>query len=688
MKIEELTHQRFAMAEGRADLAQRMLVRSQRLESLAEYHRLVVFNKIVSHLIIDAMATGISLYLSRTVPAEVIEDRMKELLNRSGQAKAAAKAADAVGDGPPEAMYEMLVRSGAKETKDPAQRLEATWLGRNRLVAEYVEEARSTAAREGADVAAAAKRAQLEAETVVKNVELQLPLRQHQKRLEELYDLYRGVAKECDPGWSPDAAQALAATGYARVFDMELARKLAAELQLQPPRDLIRTFDTDAEVAQLWLGEMIGITASDLTWAAIKAKLEHPRLDTLASMTSGRASLLKGIKGNLVSNLVTLAAAAGKHYVTAEANREANEAAVKWWQIYCEVGAYFTCYQALLMEEKPLYDNIRELKKDMIVLQCGLDALDGRREAKAETPGYVWDPACPVVIVLDFSNYLSTPPIAKIGGVEVLMKPLQEVKTDLGIVASPAFRGEIPAEQLPEGKHDLTVSLTEDCRPWNALDAEPETPTYLISPVLDKWLEYQKGAATYKGAIEVDFTLHRAIVKLEALLKRFAEEGAVTNMDYGSGAGGTGWSGMSKSLREAHRRVGAARIEGDSHGQTWMRANGLGIDGSAGEGYVKPLKLMQHLLWQKQLAMKKLDDLDRAYLAYVDESMAKWETDIKSFHPLMQKWLDACAMFTVIGAIEDPQERARRHDQNEQDRDGIEKQVRALFAGIEPFDGQ
>ena len=60
--------------------------------------------------------------------------------------------------------------------------------------------------------------------------------------------------------------------------------------------------------------------------------------------------------------------------------------------------------------------------------------------------------------------------------------------------------------------------------------------------MLDKWLEYQKGAATYKGAIEVDFTLHRAIVKLEALLKRFAEEGAVTNMDYGSGAGGTGWS--------------------------------------------------------------------------------------------------------------------------------------------------
>lgn len=302
------------------------------------------------------------------------------------------------------------------------------------------------------------------------------------------------------------------------------------------------------------------------------------------------------------------------------------------------------------------------------------------------TVGYIDAPIPGAQLTLTFSAPLTAVPVVHLGGRPIAMTA-EGAKPGKPILTA-TFHGPIPVAQLAEGENKLVVDLSADTKPHGRLDRDPTTVPILLSPATERWRNVESGPDR-THAIAKDLEVHRAVRTLDGLLAKLRKGAAESEVRYGSGNpdSNQGWGGMSRSVEKAHERIGAP-VQGDPHGQVWLRYNALGLKGAGAGPHVQAAtRFRDWTLRPLSGAMKRMDGHHRAYLEELVEKVGRWEEAQPQLDVLSREWLDTRAKFTKLSLLEDEAERQRHTQANQASLDRVEKELRALLpAPLAPFE--
>ncbi|MEZ6009272.1 MAG: hypothetical protein R3F05_16115 [Planctomycetota bacterium] len=467
------------------------------------------------------------------------------------------------------------------------------------------------------------------------------------------------------------------------------AAQTAATLSISrlTPSGWLQERSISAAIAGTATSDLIGLAAQTAHLSYLGERVATP---SAAKFTALKESLrLQSLKKALADNALTVAVTAVgtvvKGIFTAALEGKANAALQEFWARDAQIRFLGGLLRALQAVDRPLHAVLNDARKDLAMLEATYAATATPPIWKQWTAGYLDKPGGDVTLRLTFSARMTRPPLAKLGTLTIPMG------VEGAVPGKPIFAyefvGTIPVARLPEGLLTLEVSLADDTEPHARLDSDPSTVPILLSPALRNWRNVDTGPDR-RHVIRKDLEVHRTLEVLDGLLATLHAGAGKSEEQYGSGSRDSdlGWTGMSRSLEAAHRRIGAD-VRGDPHGAAWMSYNDLGLKGAGSSQYVGPLEAFRGLVAGLGRAMDPMTDDHRAYLGYVREVVGRWEAALPRLETLSSSWLDTLATFTAIGAEQDAARRDARTKANHEALDRIEDDLKGLLpAPLTPYE--
>jgi len=643
----------FDIAAQRLPIARDMHGRAKLLQTLAESYKVTATSSIVSNAIIDG-AVGVAGVVFTggvaTLGAKIA----------SVQDDLAAKHAKSLASFSDDTASRSLHLLGYPAHRSPLLRLnEASRVGAADLTSAYVELAKEAAQRQGGNVEQAASQAAKEIRYMMQRIHVDKRLREAAvdlgKRVRLEKELGKGVAQTLTAGYSDYALQHILPSG---IFDTRSSTGAVVGIVVA---------DGLGAAAQLATSAYAGRRAnlpSVTTWAAQSTKLR--RFQSLLT-ENGKGLALTAV-GTVTKSLLTHAY-----------QERLNQTVTEYWTEYAIIAFLGRILRQHQSVDQGIKQALVSARLDLARLQATYAAISSPPVFKAATDGYLPDPEGTATLTLTFSNGLTKAPTVKVAGQPIAMAP-EGFATDKPFLAR-TFTGTLSFARLRDGAHVLEVALVPDTRPHARLDSDPTTVPILLSPALNNWRNVDDGPDR-RHKIVMDLEVHRALGVLDGLIAKLWEGKADFEERYGSGLRDYdgGWTGMSKSLEQAHTRIGAP-VQGDPNGIAWMRFNGLGLKSAAVSRYLDSVTefreyAIARLAWQMD---KRMDDSHRAYLVLVEERVGRWHEAVQPFHALGDEWLETLATFTNINAMADQTEAQRLTTANHETLAAIEAEIRAYF---------
>lgn len=173
----------------------------------------------------------------------------------------------------------------------------------------------------------------------------------------------------------------------------------------------------------------------------------------------------------------------------------------RFWTLYAEIAVIEKMRYELLKADRQI-SNVQKAYRRRIALQkARLDKLNRTLKPESIKNDAVTDKKTRLTLSLEFSTNITSPPIVKVAGLDIRMKP--EGSRD----NSKVWKGTIDVEKLDTSKNNapIVVSLQQNSRPYDALDSDPNTPAFALLTKCKSWDEllfkknwrgYEKGADT------------------------------------------------------------------------------------------------------------------------------------------------------------------------------------------------
>ncbi len=640
------------LAAHRLPLAREMHRRAKLLETMAEAHAVIERNSIISNAIVDGAVSvaGVMITGGTATLGAKLASIQDDLTTK--HATSLASVSD-------DAATRSLHLLGYPAHKSNLFRLHtAAKMPREAFEEAYVIAAEQAARRQGRNVAEATAQATKEIKYMLQRIPVDKRLREAAVALNERVRLRQQL--------SDGVRQTIWAGNASTVTQSAL------------PHDVFNTTAPWKAVAGVVVSDGIGL-------AAQIAMSGGARPGNLKSVTTWAAQQTKLRKFNslLSNNFYTIAptviGTVTKGLVTAAYQDWLNETITAYWTEYAHIAFLGRILKEHQSIDRGMHDLLVQARLDLATLQAAYVASLAPPTFKIKTDGYLPDPEGQATLMLTFSNGLTKAPTVKVGDRTVTMTP-HGIPADQPYLTR-TFSGTLNFTGMEDGNHVLDVTLAPGTQPHAPLDSDPTTvPTY-YSPAVDKWRNVEDGSDR-RHKIVMNLEVHRTLGTLDALLGQMRERIADFEERYGSGQRDYdgGWGGMSKSLEQAHTRIGAP-VKGDPDGIAWMRFNGLGLKGGAAHRYFDSLREFRdgeigQLAWQMN---RRMDDTHREYLAFVEERVGRWLEAAQAFHTLGDEWLDTLATYTKIGALPDPAEIERLARANEQALFAVEAEMKAHF---------
>lgn len=641
------------LAAHRLPLAREMQRRANLLQTMASSYNDIASDRVISNAIIDGMVSVASIMVTggtATLGAKLVS-LQDDLTTR--HAKSLASVAD-------NAATRSLGFLGYPAHKTGLLRLqEAAKLPPGALEEAYVAMARDAARRQGRNVDEAVAQATKEIRYMIQRIHVDKRLREAaldlKKRVRLEKELGEGVFQTLNAAFADKTYQSLFRRG---VFD---------------------TTSKTTAVAGVVVSDGFGLAAQLAMTNYSGRRINLPSVKTWPIQQSKIRKLRSLLSNNLATVVPTAVGTVTKSVVTAAYQDLLNKTITDYWTEYAQIvflGRILKEHQAI---DRGIHDVLVQARRDLARLQATYAALATPPTFKIATGGYLPDPEGQATLILTFSNGLTKAPVVKVGSQSVAMAP-DGFAPDQPFLAW-TFTGTLNFATIGDGHHVLDVALAPGTQPHARLDSDPTTVPAYYSPAVDKWRHVEDGPDR-RHTIVMDLEVHRALRTLDALISQLREGMADFEERYGSGRRDYdgGWAGMSRSLEQAHTRIGAP-VRGDPDGIAWLRFNSLDLKGGAAHRYFNSVSefrdgVVGQLAWQMD---KRMDNAHRAYLRLVEERIGLWHEATQAFHPLGDEWLETLATYTKIGALPDPAEIERLARANEQVLLAVEAEMKAHF---------
>lgn len=499
-RLAEIAAEREALRGPRLEIAMGLKPLSDRLEQAAARYGQALLSKVYAEVATEIAFTTLEVAL--TGGTATLARKGAELATQAAEAgtraayRRVAKVASGL-DGP--AFRKSLQASSdraVKQTLDEVLEASAGW--RRRYVQEAVEKARREATARGQDAAAAARRAQRQAEQLLAQADEAGKALERGRSLEATARKAIAEAERFLTEGS-EAATKNKATMLVRKAAAGLAMRGGAGRPLEgrlpawaeEGGKVLLSDGIETAVGTSLTSSLSGVARSLATvagegrWARLKAGASGAasglRLGNLKEVLKSRGNVI-GYVGTAVK------AGAGAYFA-----QQAADADLVFWQLYAEHAVQYGLFLAALEPDRELWEAEREVRQAIAEGQAALLAgLEPRRLVVAsETP--LPESGRTLTVRLTFSSPLPVAPLVRLGGRST--PPVAQ-----GAVPAASWRMELDATTLAGvgERAGLEVSLGAGNRPWTALDTEPATPAHLRDG-FRRWEGYQEGVDRNHG---------------------------------------------------------------------------------------------------------------------------------------------------------------------------------------------